>query len=93
MGVKCGIMDQFVSSLASKGTALLVDCRSNAYERIPLDDHGVVLVVADSGVKHCNADGSYSERVKQCEMAVQAVRCLSISLVQQLLPEGMCVRI
>lgn len=84
MGVKCGIMDQFVSSLASEGTALLVDCRSNAYERVPLDDHAVVLVVADSGVKHCNADGSYSERVKQCEMAVQAVSGL-ISLVQQLL--------
>lgn len=67
-------MDQFVSALASEGSALLVDCRSNAYEKVPLDDHGVVLVVADSGVKHCNADGSYSERVKQCEMAVQAVR-------------------
>ena len=73
MGVGCGIMDQFVSSLATKGCALLVDCRSNAFETVPLDDDSVVFVVTNSGVKHCNADGWYTERVEQCQAAVQAV--------------------
>lgn len=73
MNVPCGIMDQFVSALASEGSTLLVDCRSHAYETVPLDDAGVVFVVANSGVKHRNSSGAYAERVKQCGDAVKAV--------------------
>ena len=73
MNVPCGIMDQFVSSLAREGSTLLVDCRDNSSETVPLDDDGVVFVVANSGVRHRNASGAYGERVQQCRDAVEAV--------------------
>lgn len=73
MNVPCGIMDQFVSSLAKKDCTLLVDCRSNAYETVPLDDDGVVFVVANTGVRHKHVGGEYAARVQQCKDAVEAV--------------------
>ena len=43
-GVKCGIMDQFISCLGRKNHAMLLDCRSLAYEHVPIPA-GVELVV------------------------------------------------
>lgn len=74
MNTPCGIMDQFVSALAQQSSTLLVDCRSNAFESVPLDDPEMVFVVANSGVRHKNSDGAYAERVRQCREAVEAVR-------------------
>ncbi|CAN0486662.1 unnamed protein product, partial [Scytosiphon promiscuus] len=73
VGVPCGIMDQFVSALAVANSTLLVDCRTNAFETVPLDDPDVVFVVANSGIRHRNASGAYGERVQQCKDAVAAV--------------------
>ena len=42
MDVDCVITDPLVSWLAPKGCVLLVDCRSNAFEIVPLDDDNVV---------------------------------------------------
>ncbi|CAM9526735.1 unnamed protein product, partial [Choristocarpus tenellus] len=70
----CGIMDQFASVLARQGCTLLVDCASNKYETVPLDDPGVVVVVANSGVTHKHSDGAYGERVAQCAEAVQMIQ-------------------
>ncbi|HEV7215639.1 MAG TPA: galactokinase family protein, partial [Chloroflexota bacterium] len=51
VGVNSGIMDQFISGLATSNHALLLDCRSLHYEQVALPvDH--VLGVADTGVKH-----------------------------------------
>ncbi len=36
VGVKCGIMDQFVSALAQARHALLIDCRDLSYQNVPL---------------------------------------------------------
>lgn len=74
MKTPCGIMDQFVSALACKGCTLLVDCRSNEHEAVPLSDDSVVFVVANSGVKHKHAEGAYGDRVRECQDAVRAVR-------------------
>ncbi|CAM9152727.1 unnamed protein product [Laminaria digitata] len=74
MDVPCGIMDQFVSSLAQEQSTLLVDCRDNSFETVPLDDTGVVFVVANSGIRHRNASGAYGERVQQCRDAVEAMK-------------------
>lgn len=86
LNTPCGIMDQFVSALAQKNATLLVDCRSNAYEPVPLDDPDIVFVVANSGIRHRNADGAYAERVRQCGEAVEAVSILVLFFVF-----GVCV--
>jgi galactokinase len=78
VGVPCGIMDQFISSLGKDGNALLIDCRTRDYQPVPmeLDRHGLALVVVDSGVRRRLATSAYTERRRQCEQAVSALNRL-----------------
>lgn len=68
-GAPCGIMDQAICLLGQAGRALLLDCRSGAMRQIPFDDPHLVLLVADTQVKHAISDGGYALRRKQCEQA------------------------
>lgn len=61
VGASSGIMDQFVITNARAERALLLDCRSLAYELLPLPDHTRVVVV-NSMVKHSVATGEYADR-------------------------------
>ena len=72
IGVKCGIMDQFISRLGKKGNALLIDCRSLRYEHVPIPE-GVRIIIVDTGVKRQLASSAYNERRAQCEEAVRAM--------------------
>ncbi len=71
VGVNCGIMDQYISALGRAGHALLIDCRSLAYELVPLDDAGYRVVVADTTVRRGLAGSEYNVRRAQCEEAVR----------------------
>lgn len=73
VGVACGIMDQFISALGRKDHALLVDCRSLAYETIPLNltEQGVSIVVLDTGVRRGLVDSQFNQRRRECEEAVK----------------------
>lgn len=68
VGAPVGIMDQFASSLADDRTALFVDTRSLAYERIPFPS-SLELVVINSGISHSHAGGEYRTRREECERA------------------------
>jgi galactokinase len=68
VGAKTGIMDQMAASLADLGTALFLDTRSLAWERVPLPP-GAELVVIDSGVAHDHSAGDYNTRWAECERA------------------------
>jgi len=68
-GAPCGIMDQSIAILGRAGRALLLDCRSGETKHVPFDDPGVVLLVADTQVKHEISDGGYAARRSQCEAA------------------------
>lgn len=76
VGVRCGIMDQFVSALGQAGHALLLDCRSETWEQIPLSLPGCVLVVSNTLVKRSLASSKYNERRAECEEAVSLLRGL-----------------
>jgi galactokinase len=67
VGARVGIMDQMAASLATADTALFLDTRDLAYERLPLPTAD--LVVLDSGVKHAHAGGDYNQRRAECERA------------------------
>jgi len=73
VGVQSGIMDQFVASLGRTGEALLIDCRTNEYEHIPLPP-GHVVVVANTMVKRELASSAYNERRSQCEEGVRIMK-------------------
>jgi galactokinase len=76
VGVQCGIMDQFASTLSRRDHALLIDCRSLAYEHIPLrlEAAGLAVVVANSAASRTLAGSAYNERRRECEAAVAALR-------------------
>jgi galactokinase len=65
----CGIMDQSISILGRAGRALLLDCRDGNTRHIPFDDPNMVLLVADTQVKHAISDGGYAARRNSCESA------------------------
>jgi galactokinase len=68
VGARVGIMDPMAASLADAGTALFLDARTLAYERVPLPA-GADLVVLHSGVAHRLAGGDYNKRRSECEQA------------------------
>ncbi len=72
-GVPCGIMDQFASALSRADHALLIDCRTQVTEHIPLPfgEADVMIVVVDSKAPRRLADTPYSQRQLDCRDAAQ----------------------
>jgi galactokinase len=68
-------MDQFAVSLCPPAAAMLLDCRSETFERVPLDDPAVSIVVTDSRVTHSLGErgSQYPVRVAQCAAAARAL--------------------
>lgn len=71
VGAPTGGMDQAVALRARAGHALLLDFGddSSAHVPLPLEEHGLVLLVIDTGVQHRLADGAYARRREECERA------------------------
>ena len=77
VGVRSGILDQLASTAAQPGHALLMDCRAETVEHVPVPDTMRVLVI-DSGVTRGLDDSGYNERREQCEAAVRSLRVESL---------------
>ena len=75
IGVKCGIMDQFISLHGRAGHVLKLDCRDLSFEYKPFDPAaaGYRVVLIDSMVKHNLSGGEYNERREQCEKGVEII--------------------
>jgi len=74
VGVRCGIMDQFIAALGQADHALMIDCRDLSYRTVPLP-RDVNVVVCGSGVHHqLSASNGYNERRAQCEEAVRLLK-------------------
>jgi galactokinase len=72
VGAPVGIMDQMAASLADAGSALFLDTRTLAYQKVPLPA-SADLVVIHSGVTHGHAGGEYRTRRAECEQAAAAL--------------------
>jgi galactokinase len=72
VGMRCGIMDQFISPHGRANHALMLDCRSLQFELVPIPA-SVRLVVCNTGVKHKLAEGQYNRRREECEEAVRSL--------------------
>lgn len=73
VGMKCGIMDQYIATLGRRGHALLIDCRSLEYEAVPLPA-GVSVVVCDTMKRRGLVDSEYNTRREECERGVELLR-------------------
>ena len=70
VGMRCGIMDQFISCSGRAGRALMLDCRSLDHRFLPLPPP-VSMVIANTMVRHELATGEYNKRREECEAGVQ----------------------
>ena len=73
VGMKCGIMDQFVSLLGRREHALLLDCRSLNYQYIPLALDEYRLLICHSGVSHTLVDSAYNQRRIECDHGLEMI--------------------
>lgn len=72
----CGIMDQYVSSAASDGDLIMIDCTSFNFEKVHTTNPPS-LVITNSNVKHSIGGGEYPVRVQQCNEATAALEAYS----------------
>ncbi|HYV24172.1 MAG TPA: galactokinase [Pyrinomonadaceae bacterium] len=73
VGIRSGLMDQFIACFGEKDHAVMLDCRSLESTPLPLPE-GVKLVACNTMVKHQLASSEYNSRREECE---EGVRILS----------------
>jgi galactokinase len=74
VGIKCGIMDQYIAALGQAGHALLIDCRSLEPTPIPMNLPSAAVVICDTKVRHELASSEYNSRRAECERGVQILK-------------------
>ena len=82
VGVPVGIMDPMACHLCDERTALFLDTRSLAFERVPLPDVAERVVVS-SGVARENATSGYRARREECRRACEL---LGVPSLRELAP-------
>ncbi len=70
VGMRCGLMDQFISCFGQTGHALMLDCRLLEYKLLALPSY-VRLVICNTMVKHELAVSEYNARRAECEEGVR----------------------
>ncbi|MGK8934997.1 galactokinase [Pluralibacter gergoviae] len=66
VGCNCGIMDQLISALGKKDSALLIDCRSLGTKAVPMPQ-GAAVIIINSNFKRTLVGSEYNTRREQCE--------------------------
>src|SRR5712692_4375790 len=70
-------MDQMISALGQADHALLIECRSLAYQPVPIPDN-VAVVIADTLKRRGLVDSKYNERRRECEEGVRLLGANSL---------------
>jgi galactokinase len=73
VGMRCGVMDQYISCCGVAGHALLIDCRSLGSRNVAIAPN-LRLLIANSRVRHQHAGGEYNLRREACEEGVRLLR-------------------
>jgi len=80
VGVKCGIMDQFINMLAKTAKVFRIDCRSLEYTAIPFPADKVKVVLCDTHVHRALSSSEYNLRRRQCEQGVRFLKKIDKSI-------------
>jgi len=84
VGVPCGKMDQFASSVGRPGQALLLNTRTLEYRNVPMPTDRVLMLV-DSGKRHDLAKGdSYKKRIDRMNECIEARDKLGVNVLAEL---------
>ncbi len=74
VGTKCGIMDMYASLFSQQGSVMLLDCRTNRHEYLPVHFEDFEIILIDTKVKHSLASSGYNVRRKSCEEGVRVIQ-------------------
>ena len=74
VGVRCGIMDQYINIFGKRGNVLRIDCRSLEKDYFPFDYENISIVLFDTKVSHSLASSEYNLRRKECSSGVKIIR-------------------
>jgi galactokinase len=74
VGVRCGIMDQFINVFGESGNVLRIDCRSLEYKYFPFQHPDVAIVLFDTRVSHSLASSEYNTRRSECSAGVDVIQ-------------------
>lgn len=76
VGVRCGLMDQYISLFGKKNKALFLDCETLRYTLIPLrvEKKGLSFLVFDSGVRRKLAFSAYNTRQQEAASAFEFLK-------------------
>ncbi len=74
VGVKCGIMDQYINIFGKADNALLIDCRSLDYDYYPFSNQNVSIVLLDTCISHSLASSEYNRRRLECAEGVNIIK-------------------
>jgi galactokinase len=93
VGVRCGIMDQYINIFGERDQVLRIDCRSLEYKYYPFAYPDICIVLFDSRVSHSLASSEYNRRreecgegvatIKKCCPEVSSLRDVSIEMLEQ----------
>lgn len=72
VGMTCGVMDQYSSAMGKEGCVLLLDCRTNTSEIIPVAP-GLQVMICDTRAERNLTGSEYPERRAQCEEGVRVL--------------------
>ncbi|UCC40905.1 MAG: galactokinase, partial [Candidatus Aminicenantes bacterium] len=72
VGVKCGLMDQFISIFGQKNKAMYLDCENLRFELIPLNlkKENLSLLVYDTRMRRKLASSQYNQRRRESAEAL-----------------------
>jgi len=71
VGMKCGIMDQFISVTGKENHAVFLDIMNMEYEYVPVNDEIFKFIIVNSNVKHSLGDSEYNLRREECEQVLE----------------------
>jgi galactokinase len=74
VGVRCGIMDQYINIFGEQDKVLRIDCKSLEYKYYPFAHPDVSIVLFDTYVFHSLASSEYNRRREECSEGVSVIR-------------------
>jgi galactokinase len=74
VGVRCGIMDQYINIFGETDKVLRIDCRSLEYKYYPFVHPTVSIVLFDTRVSHSLASSEYNRRREECSDGVAVIK-------------------
>ena len=72
VGMNCGILDQYSSTMGKAGSVLLLDCRDLSSETKPVAG-GIQVVICDTRASRELTGSEYAERRAQCEQGARVL--------------------